>query len=199
MIRLLLLAAAAWCGCARSAEPEVWIEASRLVGTRNDQVLVRCRQSGLAEPLVYAWTLGSAAGGGPGSSIRDQPALLLSSAPNAVAANTQVTCTISDAGGRKLSASVLLGQIAVSAARLDHETLVAEGSGFGPTRGADDAIWLVPARGAARPADHACKDAVWSDARIVACRPPSLLPGRYEVRVQSTGRLGRAAAPLVIE
>ena len=82
--------------------------------------------------------------------------------------------------------------------------ITVDGSGFGPMlpAGSEDGVYLVPAHGAAVRADHACKAAQWSDARIVCCRPASLDAGHagaaadagpYEVRVQAGGRL--AVAP----
>ena len=49
--------------------------------------------------------------------------------------------------------------------------LTVDGSGFPAQRGDDDAVWLVPARGSAVRADHACKAAVWSEDPTDRLRP----------------------------
>jgi hypothetical protein len=192
MIRLLPLVLAA--GCAGDAAPELWIETARLLGGRGEHVQVRCRTSGLVEPIVYSWAPGPAVGvamSGP----RDGAALLVTVPASAQPAQAFIGCTAVDANNRKLQRQISLAPVTISAARAEGRVLTVEGSGFGASRAPEDAVWLIPHGGAARAADHGCKGAAWSDARIVACVPP----GRFEVRVQSAGRLGRMTAPTEIK
>jgi hypothetical protein len=78
------------------------------------------------------------------------------------------------------------------------EKVMLQGRGFGPTRGPDDAVYLVPGWGAAQALDHQCKGAAWSDSSITACLPASVPAGPFELRVQAGDELALAAAPVVV-
>jgi hypothetical protein len=120
--------------------------------------------------------------------------------PNPAASTLECRVTPLGTDGGAASASPLmiawqsLAPVLVRAVSGAPGRVVVEGSGFGPTRRPDDGVWLVPASGSAVMADHACKEAVWSDGHIVACAPRGILPHPYQVRVESAGRLGLGPA-----
>ena len=189
-VRLLLatgLAALAGCG-----QPRAWLEAERLEGTRPEWVILRCRISGFPARPRFSWKL---PGGVRTTSNQpmDESALLVQVNDNLRTAET-VECTAgSEKDPPQASAQLSLGPLTPSAAKIAANQLTVDGSGFGAQAG-DDAVWLVPPRGRAVRADHACKGAAWSENHIVACLP-ALSQKSYQVRVQSGGRLG--LGPLV--
>src|SRR5581483_3518684 len=182
------------CGRLRGARVDV----TRVETVRPEHAILRCLVDGGRAPIAYSWRLTpgihQAGYGVPG----DEAAMLVTVEPIKTTQAGLVTCTASDASGQSVSASVALGPMAITRAAAGPGTITVEGSGFG-VRGADDAVWLVPARGAALMADSSCKQASWADAKIVACVPPP--DGRVrEVRVESGGRLALApSGPVELE
>jgi hypothetical protein len=178
-------------GCA--APPEARLQASRFEGTqRPPLVLLRCRTSGLEPPRKLVWSLGPAlrrADPVRGTPL-DDDALLVQLAEPAAPAATTVECQASDGAGRRASASAQLAAITITAATVGPDRIVIEGSGFGPARGEDDAVFVAPPRGRLARLEPGCAPASWSDGRIVACLPPGMAAHGGEVRVQSRGRLG---------
>src|SRR5581483_11593151 len=191
MIRLRvwwLVALLAGCGA-----PRARIAVERLPGTRPELVLLRCQAIGLKKPK-YEWTIGSSVHQVGWGAPRDEAALFVSLDKGAPA-NLSVSCRASEEGGRSLEASTSLAPIAIksaSAPKRAGDLVVVEGSGFGAKPLDGDALWLIPPRGNRVPLDHACKGASWTDAKITACLPAQP-PGRYELRLQSGGRLGATA------
>jgi hypothetical protein len=184
-LSLLLVAAAAAApnGC---RAPRAHIEVVRLVATRPQLVLVRCRTTGFASPPKFSWTLGPGVRTTGYGERTDEDALMVQLLSPKGALTVQCNASVD---GASASAEVGLGPIAINKAKLAGTALTIEGGGFSTHRGPDDAVWLVPARGDALRADSACKGAVGGDARIVAC-VPAPLKSAYQVRVQSGGRLG---------
>ena len=178
----LVLSMLALAACAR---PAVRIEVERVEGTRPELVLLRCIPSGIGGHPRFSWHLspGARTSGIP---PLDEDAILVQLADGK---NSEtIECVLFGENNLTLTAQASIGPLAVSSAKLDGAQLTVEGSGLGgkPTR--DDAVWLVPARGRALRADHACKSASWSESKIVACLP-ALEKKPYQVRVQSGGRL----------
>jgi hypothetical protein len=175
-------------GCSR---PRARLTVSRFEGTRPVLALVRCQASGLRPPIRYAWKLGASLRPyGWGNPVDEETLLVQASEPPTGAT---IECSASD-GISTASASADLAPVTVTAVSAPQPSpgaqLTVEGSGFGPARGPDDALYLVPRSGAAVRADHECKDASWVDTRIVACLPRDVERRPYQVRVQSAGRLG---------
>lgn len=191
MIRLRLwwlVALLAGCGA-----PRARIAVERLPGTRPELVVLRCQVLGLEKPK-YDWTIGANVHQVGWGAPRDEAALFVSLDKGAPA-NLQVSCRASEEGGRSVEAATSLAPIAIksaSAPKRAGEPVIVEGSGFGGRPLDGDALWLVLPRGGRVALDHACKAASWSDAKITACLPPEP-PGRYELRLQSGGRLAAAA------
>ena len=189
-----LLALLAGCGA-----PRARIAVERLPGTRPELVLLRCQALGLKKPK-YEWTIGSSVHQVGWGAPRDEAALFVSLDKGAPA-NLQVSCRASEEkekGGRTVEAATSLAPIAIKSATAPKragEPVVVEGSGFGAKPLAGDALWLIPPRGDRVPLDHGCKGASWTDAKITACLPPEP-PGRYELRLQSGGRLAATAINL---
>ena len=77
------------------------------------------------------------------------------------------------------------------------ELITARGTGFGPSPSGADGIWLVPAWGAALPADP-CKGAAWGETAVSACVPAAARGRTWQLRVQSNEQLAIAPKPLVV-
>jgi hypothetical protein len=195
------LLAASVIGCAGS--PSAHISEQRLDGPRPPQAIIRCETDGLTPPLKIAWKLPPEVkqiGWGVPS---DNETALLVQVPGSSATGMWAECTATGKDGVVVKVERSLNPPVITAApakikRGDKVTV--RGSGFGRTRGADDAIYLVPAWGAALALDHKCKGAAWSDSAITACLPPSLPSPSPSLllRVQASGELAQAAAPLVV-
>jgi hypothetical protein len=178
-MRALLVLALFGCG-----QPRAWIDVERIEGTHPEWAILRCRTSGFKSRPRIAWKLpGGVRLTGAGQPL-DEDALQVQLNDNLRSAEI-VECTATS--DKEAAARVALGPCKISAARIAAELLTVEGSGFSTPAGGDE-VWLVPARGRARRADHECKGGAWSDTRIVACLP-RLGKGAYQVRVQSAGRL----------
>jgi hypothetical protein len=171
--------------------------------TKPPQLVARCETVGLSVgrggPRV-AWRVGPAVHAAQSPlAPRDEQTLVVSVADPPRPGEAWIACDATDDVGATLSASTVLAPLAVSRVVVTEPLVRVEGAHLGATRGPDDAIVFVPARGRGVRADHACREATWSDAAAVACVPAGLEPGRvYEVRVQSGGRLGRAAGAPVL-
>jgi hypothetical protein len=188
-------------GCAGS--PSARISERRLDGPHPAQAIIRCVTDGLKPPIKFQWKLEpSVKQIGWGVPSEDEESLLVQVLDREAArAGEWARCTATGSDGVIVSAERSLNPPLITAAPVKAragEKITVRGSGFGPTRASDDAIFLVPAWGAAHALDHACKGAEWSESAITACLPPSLAAGPLELRVQSGGELARAAAPLVI-
>jgi hypothetical protein len=180
-------------GAGGGTPPSARIEAVRYEGTVGPTWLLRCRSAGLTPPLKHAWTLSPGLRTAVWAMPLDEDAVLVNT-PEPIARGTGAECKVSDAHKREAHAQIALDPIAVTAATVAAGgPLTVEGSGFGGKRGNEDGVWLVPPRGFAVAADHACKQASWSETRITAC-VPSPLPRALQVRVQSRGRLGLGPA-----
>jgi hypothetical protein len=178
--------------------PRAHLAVERLPGGRPELVLLRCQSSGLKKPR-YDWTLGSSVHQVGWGAPRDEQAMFVSIDGKAAAPGLAVSCRVSDEQGASAEDATSLAPIAIKSATAPKKAgdpIVVEGSGFGAKPGDDGALWLVPSRGDRRAADQTCKGASWSDARITAC-PPAGATGRYELRVESGGRL--AATQIVLE
>jgi hypothetical protein len=185
-------------GCA--GRPSARITQEKLDGPRPTQVLVRCLADGLKPPVRIAWQMQRDVKQiGWGVPSEDEPALLVQVPDREGGA--WVSCVAFDARGNfaKAARSVIAPSVASAPAKVKPGDVVTlRGAGFGPARGADDAVFVVPPWGATTRLDHACKQAAWNDGVIVACAPPSLATGNYELRVQAGGSLARAPAPIVV-
>ena len=118
--------------------------------------------------------------------------------PDGAGAVPWAECVATDARNVEVRASRSLSAPRVTASPVSAsggQLVNVVGSGFGPSRNRDDAVWLVPAWGRARALDHACKGATWSDSQVTGCVPPSLA-GTWQLRVQAAGELAIAAAPV---
>ncbi len=192
---VLLVAVAAAAPSHGCRTPRARLESELLQATHPELVLLRCRISGFRGRPRFSWKLPSGVRLYASNEPVDEGALLVQ--VNDTPHPELVQC---DAIHEPDSATALLalGPSQVTAAHAAAATatavalLTVDGSGFTVERGEDDAVWLVPARGVAVRADHACKLASWSESHIVACLP-KLASGSYQVRVQSGGRL--AAGP----
>jgi hypothetical protein len=196
VIRVLAVAAVAATAAPRSGCDAIRgarVDVTRLRGGGHEQALLRCVVDGGRAPLVYAWKLSPGVRFGSYNAPQDEPTALVTVEAGKGAG--VATCNATDAVGRTTSAQVALAPIAVTRPPTrDGSIVTVEGAGFG-ARGDGDALWLVPERGPAIACGFDCKQAAWSDAKIVACLPR--LDGRaYDVRVESGGRLAVAPAPL---
>jgi hypothetical protein len=192
LLFLALLASA----CSRA--PVVRVEAHRLDGPRPPQVALRCRVEGGKAPLKYQWRFAAGVKQIGWTPPSDEPVVLVQAA-EPVAGWAECAATIDDK--LILRAAHSLAPLTVSAAPATAkvgELVTVRGSGFGPSPGGGDGIWLVPSRGAARLADHACKGATWADAAISACVPASARGAAWQLRVQSGGELAGAPKPLTV-
>jgi len=183
--------------CAGS--PSARISERRLDGPRPPQAIIRCDTEGLPPPVKIAWKLPNEVKQvGWGVPSENETALLIQVPDSGGWA--QCTATGKDGVVAKAERALSPPAITVAPAKLKPgDKVTVRGSGFGRTRGPDDAVYLVPAWGAALPLDHQCKGAEWSDAAITACVPPSLpsLAGPLQLRVQVGDELALAPAPLV--
>jgi hypothetical protein len=184
----LALAMIALAGCNR---PGLRLEAEPIEGTHPALVLLRCIASGIPGHPRFAWHLS------PGARTSGVPPLdedaLLIQLSDTKSAET-IECVVFGENNFTASAEVSVGAIAISGAKLDGAQITVEGSGFGGKPAPNDAIWLIPGRGRAIRADSACKNASWSETKLVACLPP-LDKKPHQLRVQSGGRL--ALGPLL--
>jgi hypothetical protein len=186
-------------GCTRP--PVVRVDARRLDGPRPAEVLLRCRAEGLRAPLKFQWKLAPAVKQIGWGAPTDEPTLLVQLPDNAGPVTPWAECAVTGDGNVTVRAARALVPPAVSAAPVKAapgELVTVRGSGFGPSRNPDDAIYFVPAWGAARAADHACKGATWGDGAVSACVPASVGAGEWQVRVQTSGELAIAATPLKV-
>jgi hypothetical protein len=190
-------AAAATTALAACGAPAARVTIERLEGGTREHVIARCVAHGGKRPVTYAWTLGTAVRAATPGAPLDEPALLVAVQDPARLAGGggTVTCTVTDGVGRQASATAQLAPLIINkVVAAAGAPIVVEGSGFG-VRGGGDALYVAGARGLVV-ADHACKQASWTDARIVACAPASVGAGIgavREVRVESAGRLALAA------
>jgi hypothetical protein len=185
---LLVLLVVTGCG-----QPRAWMEAERLEGTRPEWVVLRCRISGFPARPRFSWKLPPGVHPISTSQPLDEGALLVQLNDN-LRSSEVVECTAgSDKDPPTATAQLALGPCTPASAKIAAGQLIVDGNGFGD-KGAADAVWLVPARGRALRADHACKGASWTETHIVACLP-KLAAKSYQVRVESAGRL--ALGPLV--
>jgi hypothetical protein len=191
-----LLVLLAGCGA-----PRARIAVERLPGTRPELVVLRCQALGLKKPH-YDWTFGASVHQVGWGAPRDEAALFVSldKGPPAL---LSVSCRASEEkeqGGRSVDAATSLAPIVFKSATAPKrigELVVVEGSGFGGKPLDGDALWLIPPRGDRLALDHGCKGAAWTDAKITACLPPQPQPpGRYELRLESGGRLAATAINL---
>jgi hypothetical protein len=191
-----VLALACAASCTRSpslstSRAHVRVALSRYDGS--EMVMARCLVDGASGPVRYAWKLGGAVRAVGWGVALDEEALLVQPVgppnPPASIVECRVTPAASDGGAGTISAWASLAPLLVRGVSATRERLIIDGSGFGPSRGDDDAVYLVPARGAELTADHGCAGASWSDSRIVACPPRDAAPGPYQLRVESARRL----------
>jgi hypothetical protein len=184
---LLLVAATAVAPAPHGCRaPSARLEVLRFEATRPELLVLRCRATGFRLRPRYSWKLPTGVRAFTSGEVTDEDALQVQVADGARGA-LDVECTALDEPD-VATARVRLGAGQVTAAKAAAGQLTVDGSGLGEERGPDDAVWLIPARGAALRADHDCKSATWSDGRVVACLPP-LAPKCYQVRVESGGRL----------
>jgi hypothetical protein len=184
-------------GCTRT--PFAHITQRRLDGPRPPQVMLRCRVSGLVPPIRYAWRFAPAVKQ-VGWQVPVDESVMLMTVPDSPAQAAWAECTATGAGNVEVRAARALVAPVVTAAPVSArggELVSVRGSGFGPSRNRDDAVWLVPAWGRARPLDHGCKGATWSDSHVSGCVPPSL-SGTWQLRVQAAGELAIAALPVKV-
>lgn len=183
------------CLAACAPTPSARISVRRLDGPRPPQLWARCRADGLKPPIKYQWRLAPGVkpiGWGPPA---DEPTVFVQLPDGA---GSWVECAASGEGGVTARAAASLVPPAIRsapAAVKAGDVVTLSGVGFGPSRNDDDALWFVPAFGAARAADHACKRASWSDTAVSACVPPALDAGPWQLRVQASGALALAPAP----
>jgi hypothetical protein len=194
----LMLSALLLGGCTRT--PLAHISQRRLDGPRPPQVMLRCRVSGLVPPIKYTWRFAPSLKQ-VGWNVPVDESVMLMTVPDAPMGQAPwAECTAVGAGNVEVRASRALVSPAVTAAPLvarGGELINVRGSGFGPARNRDDAVWLVPAWGRARALDHACKGAVWTDSQVMACVPTSLT-GTWRLRVQAAGELAIAPMPVKV-
>jgi hypothetical protein len=195
------LLAASLISCAGS--PSARISERRLDGPRPAQAILRCEAEGLAPPVKIAWTLPpDVRQVGWGVPSNDEVALLVQLPDKGGSAQ----CTATGRDGATVKAERSLDVLSISNASVKirpsdpADMITLRGSGFGQTRGPDDAVYLVPPWGEALPLDHGCKGASWSESLIVACQPrsvrwpsPPLL-----LRVQAGGELAQAPSPVAV-
>jgi hypothetical protein len=190
------------CACSPSP-PTVKVVVRRLDGPRPPQILSRCITEGYEGRLSYHWRFPKEAHPVGVAADEDTILLLIPEPPYSI--TPWVECTVTDSRQRhgKASGALMPAEITSAPARAKtSELITVRGSGFGPERNGDEGIWFVPAAGAfgrSRLADHDCKGAAWSDTSVSACVPPSLAPGAWQLRLQATGALARASAPIRIQ
>lgn len=190
----LVLAAA---GC--RTPPSAHIEARRLDGPRPPQVVAHCVVAGLAPPVTYKWRVPATVKPIGWSPPLDEPWLLVQIPEGAAPTGAWAECTAvgADKAGVRTARSLVPPQISSAPTKAKAGELVTvRGGGFGPTRETGDGLWLVPPRGAAVAADHACKGASWAEGVITACVPKTLAPGAWQLRVSAGGELAIAPVPL---
>jgi hypothetical protein len=199
MLRLLplLVAAAAVAPRAGCRPPRAQLEVRVIEASKPQLAWLRCRTLGLGAPVKYAWKLGASVKQVGYNIPRDEGALLVQLPDAPAGSAVHVECTATDADGATASASTTLAPIAVKSAAIAAGVLTVDGAGFGPERGTDDSLFLIPSSGPTMRADHACKQASWNDVRIVACAPAGV-HGALPLRVQSGGRLAAAPAPVTL-
>jgi hypothetical protein len=216
----LLLAAAAAASPPGCVTPRARLVATVKEGTHPTQVLLSCQVHGLSGVLQYTWRLGTGLRVTNGATPKTEAALLVQLAEPLLPAQAYAECAASDESGGIIGATTSLAPLVIqkvtpqpapaplviqkgtpqpapAPGQDPNAQLTVEGSGFGPSLAvaSEDGLYFVPARGATVRADHACKAAVWTDTRIVACRPPLLGEGPYELRVEAGGRLAVAPGP----
>jgi len=173
------------------------VEAHRLDGPRPPQWVLRCRAAGLKAPVTYHWRFPAGVKQIGWGAPQDEPDELVQPPPSPP---TWAECAATGADGVVLRAAHSLVPIAVSAAPATAkagELITVRGAGFGPAPSGGDGIWLVPAWGAALPADN-CKGAAWGEAAVSACVPAAARGRTFELRVQSNEELAIAPRPLVV-
>ncbi|MDB4969590.1 MAG: hypothetical protein JWN44_5279 [Myxococcales bacterium] len=184
-------------GCTRA--PSAYITQRRLDGPKPPQIMLRCRTTGLEAPVKFAWRFAAPVKQVGWNVPVDETAILVT-VPEPPQLPLWAECTATGAGNVEARASRALVAPVVAAAPVaarSGELVSVRGSGFGPSRNADDGVWLVPGWGRARPLDHACKGASWSDALVSACVPPSS-GGKWQVRVQAGGELAIWPTPMAV-
>jgi hypothetical protein len=189
-----ILSALLLAGCTRP--PAAHVAVRRLDGPRPPQVVARCRVDGLKPPIKYQWRLAPGVKQVGWTPPADEPTVLVQ-LPEPMGAPVWAECVASGEGGVtvRAGASLIAPSISVATTAVRAgDVVTVRGAGFGVTRNDDDALWFVPRFGAARAADHACKQASWSDTVVSACAPASLPVGEWQLRVQAAGALALAAA-----
>lgn len=173
------------------------VEAHRLDGPRPPQWVLRCRADGLKPPVKYLWRFPSGVrqiGTGP---LQDEWNELVQPPDSPP---TWAECTATGADGVVVRATHSLVPLTVSVASVTAkvgELITARGTGFGPSASGADGIWLVPAWGAALPAEP-CKGAAWGETAVSACVPAAARGRTWQLRVQSNEQLVVAPKPLVV-
>ena len=195
----LILLALVFGGCHRP--PSVHIDVDHLAGPRPPQLVARCVVDGLRPPVTYRWQLPPAVKQVGWTPPSDEPAILVQIPDGAAPAGVWAACTAVGEGGASVHAKralVVPLVTATPATARPGELVTVRGGGFGPARGPDDGVWLVPAWGAAERADASCKGARWADDAVSACVPATLPAGSWQLRVQAGGELAVARLPLRI-
>ena len=178
--------------------PRARLTATLLEAARPPEAWLRCQTVGLTAPVKFQWKLGQAVKQVGYNLPRDEGALLVQLPDPPVGPSSRVECIATAPAGAPASATTTLAPINVTQVTVPAGgPITVEGSGFGPLRDAGDGVFLVPSRGAVVRADFACKQAMWTDAKIVACLPAGA-SGKWQVRVQSGARLGAYAPPVVL-
>jgi hypothetical protein len=184
---LLLVAATAVAPAPHGCRvPSARLEVLRFEAARPELLVLRCRASGFRLRPRYAWKLPTGVRAFTSGEATDEDALQVQVIDGARGA-LDVECTALDEPD-VATARVRLGAGQIKEAKVAAGQITVDGGGFGEERGSDDAVWLIPGRGAAVRADHDCKSASWSDGHIVACLP-RLAQKNYQVRVESGARL----------
>lgn len=192
----LLFVALLASACART--PTVRVEARRLDGPRPPQLLLRCRVDGAKGLIKYQWRF-SAGVKQIGWSVPSDEATALVQPAEPAAGWAECAATIDDK--LTLRAAHSLAPLTIATApptAKAGELVTVRGGGFGPLPGDGDGIWLVPRRGAALPADHACKGATWNETVMSACVPASARGAAWQLRVQVGAELALAPKPLTV-
>ena len=187
-------------GCGRQGmEPSgAHIEATILSETKPEQMVLTCAADELRPPLKVRWQLTGLKQVGwlPPTT---EPWIMVSPAAHGM---VRAECTATDAGGRQASAARAFGPLSISSvvpSDLKPGTLI-EVRGFGFSGDKElDAIYLAALdQDQVLPANGRCKRASFGENKLVVCAPPSIPAGRYELRVQSGGRLQRAKKILTV-
>ncbi len=174
------------------------VEAHRLDGPRPPEWVLRCRAEGLTPPVKYQWRFPAGVRQIGWGNLQDEPNELVQPPENAA---TWGECAATGAAGVVLRVTHSLVPLSVAAAPVSAkagELVTVRGAGFGPSPSGGDGIWLVPASGAALPADATCKGAAWGEAAIAACVPAAARGRTFQLRVQSNDELALAPKPLVV-